>query len=144
MIVVESSVIAALFVSTPPASELAERALERDRDWSAPYSWRIEVCNMLALLVRHRRLALPDAELVMRKAQGLMAGNELDVPVDTVLSLAASSGLAAYSCEGIALALAHRVPYVTTDDRVISAFPQVAISLGNFVHSVPGLPPAEG
>jgi predicted nucleic acid-binding protein len=144
MIVVESSVITALFVSTPPASELAERALQRDPEWMAPYSWRIEVCNMLALHVRHRRLALPDAELILQKAQDLMRGKEFDVPAMTALSLAASSGLPAYNCEGIALALAHRVPYVTTDDRIVAAYPQSAVSLASFAPIAPSLTHGEG
>ena len=61
----------------------------------------------------------------------VIAGNEYHLDSPSVLKLAAASGLAAYDCEFVALAQRLGVPLVTTDKKLLSAFPAVAATLAS-------------
>lgn len=69
----------------------------------------------------------------IEKAERAMAGHEFEVSSRAVMDLVARSDCSAYDCEFIALAREQRVPLVTVDPQLLRAFPQVAISLRQFV-----------
>ena len=131
MIVVDTNVIAYLLMpgdQTPAA----RRTLERDAVWAAPLLWRSELCNVLAVAQRNRRLALTDALEVMEAATALMTGGEYAVPSPAVLRLAADSGCSAYDCEFVALAQDLGVPLVTADRQVLKNFGGMAVALERY------------
>ncbi|HUP48723.1 MAG TPA: type II toxin-antitoxin system VapC family toxin [Thermoanaerobaculia bacterium] len=128
MIVVDTNVILHLWLETPETAA-AEALLESDSEWGAPLLWRSEIRNALALLIRHRSFPLQAAKEIVRSAEELMAGREFAVPSDDVLDLAQRSGCSAYDCEFVALAVALDVPLVTTDRKVLRAFPKTARAL---------------
>ena len=132
MIVVDTSVVAALYVQTPQTKR-AEQALQRDPDWAAPLLWRSELRNVLATLGRTGRLDLPDAIDIAKAAEELIAGREFAVPSSAVLSAAVRSGCTAYDCEFVVLAADLGVPLVSLDRRLVKAFPDVSIALGDYV-----------
>jgi predicted nucleic acid-binding protein len=100
---------------------------------AAPVLWRSELRNALVLYVRKRQLTLAEAEEVMEDALRLMSGQEHDVGSSHVLRLAAESGCTAYDCEFVALAQDLNVRLVTVDKQLLAAFPEVAISLDEYV-----------
>ena len=55
-----------------------------------------------------------------------MTGKEFSVPSAQVLASVATSSLSAYDCELVVLASDLSVPLVTTDKRLVRAFPDVA------------------
>jgi len=110
----------------------AERVLERDSHWIAPALWRSEFRNILALYVRQDLLVLEQAYRLMELGEILLRGREYTVPSESVLGLAASSGCAAYDCEFVALAQRSEIPLVTSDRRVLAAFPDVAVEPRRF------------
>jgi hypothetical protein len=59
-----------------------------------------------------------------------------------VLELAARTRLSAYDCEFVALAQALAVPLVTEDRAVRKAFPEVAVTMEDFLAGFPEVPPA--
>ncbi len=73
--------------------------------------------------------ALAAAEL----AESLMVGAEFAVASAPVLELARDSGCSAYDCEFVALARQERIPLLTTDLRILDAFPKEALSPDQFV-----------
>jgi predicted nucleic acid-binding protein len=131
MIVVDTNVIAYLFV-TDPHTSMAERALEKERDWAAPLLWRSEFRNILGLYIRKGILQLTEAQQIMRTATQLMRYHEYDVASDKVLATVASSACTAYDCEFVALARDLGVALVTVDTQLLRAFPGIAVSLADF------------
>ena len=131
MIVVDTNVIGSLYL-TSERSEQAETALRKDWHWAAPLLWRSELRNVLVSYVRRNWLSLEDAQEIMDETIGLMHGREYEVASLEVLRLAAGSQCTASDCEFVALAQELGVPLITVDKQVLSAFPQIAVSLEAF------------
>ena len=125
MIVVDTNVVAYLLLPTP-VTELAERLLRNDPEWCAPLLWRSELRNVLALYLRKGVIDLPRALRLQEEAESLLWDREYRVPSADVLELVAASPCSAYDCEFVALARDLDVPMVTSDKKVISAFPDIA------------------
>jgi len=131
MIVVDTNVVAYLLL--PGQHTAAARAtLTRDPAWAAPLLWRSELRNVLSLYVRQRHVALAKAIEIQDTAEALIEGREYAVDSRDVLSLARESGCSAYDCEFVAVAVALGVPLVTSDQRLVSSFPRVAIDIRQF------------
>ena len=131
MIVVDTNVIAYLFVQGVRTTE-AEDILSKDSDWIAPYLWRSEFRNVLALYVRQALISLKDANILVREAEALMNGKEYEVSSEKVLQLADASKCSAYDCEFVALAEQLGVELVTSDKKILMAFPNTAVSMERF------------
>lgn len=110
----------------------AERVLERDAEWAAPLLWRSEFRNVLALYVRRQVLTQEDALAAFERAERVVQGHEYTVETGRVLELVLASACSAYDCEFVALALELDVPLVTSDARMLSAFPYVAVAPDQF------------
>ncbi len=132
MMVVDTNTIAYLLIPGE-RSQQARKALERDADWAAPRLWRSEFRNILALYLRLSLLSLDQALRLIQEAELLMRGGEYEVGSIQVLSLASTSGCSAYDCEFVALAQDLRVRLVTSDRKLLNAFPADTISLDEFV-----------
>ena len=89
--------------------------------------------NVLALYVRQAVLILEDAIGGMNKAIHLIADNEYDVESSRVLELAHSSACTVYDCEFVYVAEKPIVPLVTSDKKLLAAFPSIAVSMADFV-----------
>ena len=124
MIVVDTNVIAYLFLPGDRTS-LAQSALRKDPDWVAPFLWRSEFRNVLALFLRREELALDDALQLMSEAELLMSDREYSVDSDQVLKNATVSGCSSYDCEFVVLAKALNLPLVTVDKKILTAFPSI-------------------
>ena len=132
MIVVDTNILAYLLIAGERSLE-AERALRKDPVWAAPLLWRSELRNVLALYMRQRGMKVEQATQIIDKADELLQGREYALASGTVLELVAQSACSAYDCEFVALAQDLDVPLLTDDWRILSAFPQWAVSLTRFV-----------
>jgi predicted nucleic acid-binding protein len=131
LIVADSNLIAYLLIQgdhTPAA----QAVLRRDPVWAAPLLWRSEFRNVLALYLRQKHLSLADALQYAEEAESLLRGNEYQVESGPVLRLAEQSGCSAYDCEFVHLAQELGLPLVTSDGRVLRAFPAVAVSMADY------------
>lgn len=128
MIVVDTNVVAYLLMNGEHTAA-AERLMLEDGDWAAPLLWRSEFRNILATQVRSKGLDLGIARRVMAAAEDILRGREFAVRSDAVLAAAASSGCTAYDCEFVVLAGDLGVALVTSDRKVLSAFPGTALPL---------------
>ena len=68
----------------------------------------------------------------MEEAETLMRGAEYEVVSSRVLSLAADSQCSAYDCEFVALAQELGLPLITSDAKILSEFPSIAVSPQDF------------
>jgi predicted nucleic acid-binding protein len=132
MIIVDTNIIGYLYL-TSDRSPQAEKALLKDPFWSSPILWRSEFRNVLTLYIRKKLLKIEEAQQIMEEAMQLMHDREFEVTSQQVLKLAATSTCSAYDCEFVALANDLRAPLITVDEQILTQFPDVAISLDQFV-----------
>lgn len=132
MIVVDTNVIVALFVSSP-STNLAKEAARKDDHWIMPPLWVSEMRNVIATMHRTRRLDISDGLKAMEDAEQQFSTLSVPVPSEDVLGYAASSGCSAYDCEFVTLAVLARAQLVTLDKRLALRFPRVATPLERFV-----------
>jgi len=132
MIVVDTNIVAYLYLPTS-YSEQAERLLLKEPQWIAPVLWRSELRNVLALYLRKRLLTFEQVFDIQTEAEALLAGKEYDLPSLNVLQLVAASDCSSYDCEFVALAKLFDTKLVTVDKKILSQFPQLAVSLADAI-----------
>ena len=130
MIVVDSNVVAYLYLPGE-YTVAAEALLDRDPDWAAPILWRSEFRNILAGYLRRKAITFEQANSLQTEAESLLAGAEYEVDSHAVLELVRGSDCSAYDCEFIALAMKLNTQLVTTDKKLLGAFPKCAVALVN-------------
>jgi predicted nucleic acid-binding protein len=72
--------------------------------------------------------------LIQEEAEALMTDHEFTVTSVQVLTLADSGSCTAYDCEFVALAKQLDVKLVTQDKKVLREFPDIAVSLDDFLN----------
>lgn len=136
MIVADANLIAYFFIQGA-RSELARRVGERDSDWIVPPLWRHEFANVLSVAVRKAGLASDVAISVYEKAAVLLSPGEREVSMTDVIRLATLHAVSVYDAEYAALARSLRIPLVTEDRELLKIFPDVAISMRDFLEPRP-------
>lgn len=131
MIVADANLLVYFYVHGEGTAE-AEAVLTRDPVWLAPVLWRSEFRNAMTNLARSGIIDLDEAIRVSGTAELWMLGREYGVESSAVLRLARRSGCSAYDCEYVSLAQHVGAKLVTTDRQVLAAFPETAISPGDF------------
>ena len=134
MIVADANIVAGLLMPGDGASAAA-RIYDKDPEWAAPLLLRSELRNILATLLRNRRIDIDSAILIMEESERLLDGNEFAVASTDVLALSSRSGCSAYDCEYVALAHSLRIPLVTRDREILAAFPKIAVDPDVFISS---------
>ena len=135
MIVADTNIISYLFLPTV-YSERASQLYKIEPEWAAPSLWRSEFRNVLALYLRQKIVTLAEALVLQDEAEALMTDQEFTVTSLQVLTLTDSSTCSAYDCEFVALAKQLSVKLVTQDKKILREFPNVAVSLDDFLVSV--------
>ncbi len=136
MIVVDTNTIAYLYLPTEYTTDI-EALLERDSHWIAPLLWRSEFRNILALYIRKNLIDLDTALQMQAQAEKQLTGNEYSVNSTTVLMLAKESGCSAYDCEFISIAKSLNSKLVTADKKLISLFPDIAMTAKSYLAALP-------
>jgi len=131
VIIADTNLIAYLLIPGHKTAA-AEQVYAQDSNWKAPQLWRSELRNVLMLYVRKAHMTVDMAIQVMALAERKM-GQGVPTASADVLRLANQSGCSAYDCEFVALAKSHRAPLVTSDKKLLAAFPDLTISPERFV-----------
>ena len=132
MIVVDTNLIAYLLINGE-WTQRAEAVKRRDSEWVAPLLWRSEFRNLLSLYIRQEIFDLDHAINLLKSAEKIMQEREHTISSVSVMKLAASSKCSAYDCEFVALAQDLSVPLVTSDQKILTAFPETAVSPDDFL-----------
>ena len=128
MIVADTNILVYLYLPTQFTPH-AEKLLEMDSAWVAPYLWRSEFRNLLAFYLRKGLITCEKAFQIQQEAELLMSGNEYDIKSLNVLSLVSQSQCSAYDCEYVSLAMSIDTKLFTMDKKVLSEFPDIAQSV---------------
>ncbi len=131
MIVADTNIIVYLMVDTD-FSDLSARAFKKDSEWVAPALWKSEFMNSLALYLRRKTISIDTAQRILKTAMAAIS-SEFEIAPERILDLIGSSKCSSYDCEFVALAQQLQIPLVTMDKRILSQFPQAAISLKQYV-----------
>ena len=132
MIVVDTNIIAYLLINGDRTAMAVEVA-RKDREWISPRLWRSEMRNLLTLYVQREVFSRRAAVLIMEEALATMQDHEFEPESGRVLELAEISGCTAYDCEFVSLAERFNVPLVTSDKKLLNSFPDIAVSMENFL-----------
>lgn len=136
MIVADTNLIAYL-VFAGDRTATTRAVWIKDSDWWAPTFWRSEFRNALALYVRRGHYTIDEAPALMKAAEDMPRGREHPVASEPVPRLAERCGCTAYDCEFVHVAQSLGVPLVTSDKKLLQAFPQVAVAMEEFAASTP-------
>lgn len=134
MLVVDTNIVSYLYFPTE-YTQYSEALLKLDLNWAAPLLWKSEFRNILALYLRKDIVDLAVAMDIQAQAELLLSGNEFEINSDKVLALAHSSRCSAYDCEFISLAQTLNTLLITTDKKLIKAFPEYAVSAKTYVEA---------
>jgi predicted nucleic acid-binding protein len=131
VIVVDNSVLAGFAIRADAYHKLAEQALEKDNEWHAPELIRSEFRS-----VANGYLKKGESRDVVDEAASLADDTITSfhrVPHREVFDVLKEAHLSAYDAEYVALARQLGCKLVTTDKKVVDAFPTIAIRLHDFV-----------
>lgn len=132
MIVVDTNVISYLLI--PGAyTQHAQSAFLNDPYWIAPYLWRSEFKNVIALYIRHKKMTIEHAANLIEEAEKILTGKEYQPSSNRILKLISESKCSAYDCEFVALASLLDVPLITSDKKILKEFPKYTVSLQEFL-----------
>ena len=126
MIVADSSLIASCVLKSE-ATTAALALLERAPDWRVPRLWRYEMLNILATMIKAKRLSRSDAETTFRQLLDTLRTNERDPDSSFVLSLVEQYGISGYDAHFVALARDLGVKLYTQDRELLKKFPETAV-----------------
>lgn len=127
MIVADTNLVAYLFLGGDFTQD-AEAVFDQDPDWVIPYLWRSEFRNVLTIYLRQGLLSLSEVQEIAQQAESFFLDREFAVNSLEVLQIAAVTNLSAYDCEFVALAQNLDISLVTSDRKIIKAYPQIATS----------------
>ena len=113
-------------------TDLALRVERRDPNWKIPPLWRHEFLNVLATSVRAGVIGAEQADAILRRALDLLIPAERAIDMVAALRLAVEHGISTYDAEYISLALDLQVRCVTEDGRLLTTFPETAVSMTAF------------
>jgi predicted nucleic acid-binding protein len=131
MIVADTNLIAYLMIEgdfTPQA----ELVYQLDSNWIAPYLWRSEFRNILALYLRKNYLSMAEAKTIMAQGEVLMKNKEFELDSASLLEMIENSTLSAYDCEYVVLAKKLGINLITNDKKILKSFPDLAVSLESY------------
>lgn len=128
MIVVDTNVLVYLYMPTELTPQ-AVKLREIHPRWLVPRLWRSELRSTLSLYMRKGTLTLEQALRLQTRAENLLADCEYEVTSQDVLQLVNESTCSAYDCEFVALARRLNTKLITSDKKVINAFPDIVVPL---------------
>jgi predicted nucleic acid-binding protein len=131
MIVADVNLPIYLFVNSL-FTQAASDALARDPHWLIPPLYKYELLNVLATHVRKNYFDIAHAMNVIDQIEKTVQVSS-DPAREDVMRLSIVSRIGTYDCEYIALAQQAGTRVVTNDKEMRRAFPDVTISLEEFV-----------
>ena len=121
MIVADSNLIASCVLEST-ATESARNLLSADSEWYVPRLWRYEVTNILATMIKAKRLSAELATSVFAALVESLKAYEREPMPDDVFSLVSEHGITGYDAQFVALARELHCPLYTQDRNFSISF----------------------
>ncbi len=125
MIVADSNLIAACVLEST-ATESARNLRAADGEWYVPRLWRYEVTNILATMIKSRRLSSDTASSIFVALAESLKAYERDPLPEDVFDLVTHYGITGYDAQFVALAKELHCTLYTQDRELIEKFPKLA------------------
>ncbi|HEX5168273.1 MAG TPA: type II toxin-antitoxin system VapC family toxin [Cyclobacteriaceae bacterium] len=132
MIVVDTSIIAALYFPSPD-NQIVENLRRFDDFWVAPHLWKSEFRNVAGLYHRKGFISFEEAAEAVEIAEDDMEGYGQSVDSHEVLNAIRESSCSSYHCEFIALARTMFTFLVTFDKKILREFPGIATTPEDYI-----------
>ena len=132
MIVVDANLVAYAVLPGERTADALTLA-GRDPEWVAPALWRREFRNVLATLMRVRRLPLARALAAFKASDQLVTDATIEPSTEECLRLAARGRVSTWDAEFVFVAEALGLPLVTADKRLARAFPRSVVPLEDLI-----------
>jgi len=134
VIVVDTNIIAYYWI-TGEYTDKVEQLFLKDPDWHVPLLWRSELRNVLAGYLRRGILTIDVVMEILENAEWQFKDKEYLISSVDVMNFVSQSQCSAYDCEFVALAHDLKVYLITTDKQLLSEFPQIALSIEQYLSS---------
>lgn len=132
MIVVDTNIIS-YFYLTSEFSDLADELYKKNPNWHAPILWKSEFGNVLLMYLRKKIISLSEASELFEAAEELLKTKEYEIKTYQTLKLAKESNCSSYDCEFVSLAKDLETRLVTMDKRILNSFPDISISMQEYI-----------
>lgn len=132
MIAVDCNVLAYLLVDGDQTAR-ARALLVHDADWHSEGLILIELTNVLATVMRARRMSMNDATAVLTQAHGVIEPGLHGADHQQALEMAVQFRVSAYDARYLVVARDLGVKLVTEDVKLRSAAPKLTQSLAGAV-----------
>lgn len=133
MIVVDTNIIAYRFIQGDKTN-LVLKAQDIDCDWIVPELWKHEFLNVLSTLTKNDLLEKKQAIEIYSNAYRILRRFEKPVSKNSALVCSIDFMINAYDAQYIVLAKSLGLKCLTEDKKVLKTFPQIAISLKQFIN----------
>lgn len=128
MIVVDTNVIA-YFWLPGKYTEKVKKLYNKDPVWAAPFLWRSEFRNILALYIRKELLNKSTAFEIISNAENMMKGNEYSPNSLNIIDKIDLSSVSAYDLEFVTLAESLETKLYTFDKQILKHFPKITLGI---------------
>lgn len=125
MIVVDTNILAHFWLPSD-FTKLCDTLYQKDSEWVAPILWKSEFRNVVTLYLRKELINLPEAMLIVEKAELQMKNKQFQVNSVQVLHHVRQSTCSSYDCEFVSLAEDLDIKLVTLDKQLQKEFPNLA------------------
>jgi predicted nucleic acid-binding protein len=131
-VIVADSNLVVYFLVSGDFTERAERIRAADRDWIVPSIFPHELLNVLTRYIRTGRLERDEAVKLFRRARMSVQVSDMAIDELSIFNLCMNSECSSYDMEYVALAMELGLTLVTADQKIIRAFPDVAVNLTTY------------
>ena len=131
MIVVDTNVVAYFFIEGEK-TQAARNLWATESSWVVPILLKYEFLNVVATYCHHGGMTLIEAERLLRSVDETLELEFSETDSLECLQLAVENNISAYDAHFISLAKTMGVPLVTADKKLVSIFPQIAMSLSKW------------
>ncbi len=131
MIVADANLVAYYYLPGP-LQVSAQAVLAKDPAWFVPPLMLSEFRSILSGYIHRKQIMLQDAADLAARVEITFRERIRPVPSRLVLELSRTSGCSTYDCEYVALASLLSAPLVTQDQKILRAYPKIAVALDQF------------
>jgi predicted nucleic acid-binding protein len=108
-------------------------AREKDPHWIVPSLWKHEFLNVLSTLTKNKLLHRDQSIEIWKTAHRTFSRNEYPIDYVDTFDISIRNKVSSYDAQYISLAQTMKTICLTEDKKLLSKFPEVALSSSQFI-----------